>query len=84
MGPPSAFVMPLAVVPSPQATVHAHGASVAPPGSVNVAFKLKGESIGTAPSGPPFTDGATFAIVTVVAAGALARPSASVTTSVTV
>ena len=83
MGPPSAFVLPLAVVPSPHATVHAHGASVVPPGSVKVALRLNGEPSTTLASAPALTAGATLVIVTPVEAGALARPNASVTTSVT-
>src|SRR5690242_2771682 len=84
MGPPSVLVEPLLLAASPQAMVHVQGASVAPPGSVNVALSENAVPSETEASDPAFTAGATLAIVTAAVAGALASPSASVTTRVAV
>ena len=69
--------------PSPQATAYAQGPSLTP-GSLKVALTVTGVPIVADWLGPAVTAGATFAIVAVVVAGALAAPCVSVTVSVTV
>src|SRR5918992_1221311 len=83
IGAPFVNVEPLVVVPSPHAMVHVHGWSTAPPSSLNVAFIVYGLVTWTVTSGPALTLGAMLAMVAVVDTGSLARPRASVTTSVT-
>src|SRR5439155_18409639 len=80
-----AWLLVLPVVceePSPQVIVYAQGASFMP-ASLNVALKVNALPAVAVWLAPAFTVGATFVMVAVLVAGALAAPCESVTEGLT-
>ncbi|HYL22430.1 MAG TPA: hypothetical protein VEU74_11760, partial [Gemmatimonadales bacterium] len=76
-------VLPVvAVEPSPQLIEYVHGASFTP-GSLKVALNVTAVPVVAARFAGALTEGATLAIVAVVVAAELDKPSASVTVSET-